>query len=563
MSGSETVAADRRAGAAQWWREAVFYQVYPRSFADANGDGEGDLRGVVERMGYLASLGIDALWLCPFYPSPQVDGGYDVADYCDVDPRFGTLADADALVAAAHAHGIRVTIDLVPNHCSDQHAWFREAIAAGAGSSARARFHFLDGRGQDGAEPPNNWRSVFGGPSWTRVTEPDDTPGQWYYHLFAPEQPDLNWGNAEILAEFEHILGFWLDRGIDGFRIDVSDALVKDTDWPDTEGGYPVIPKGEDSPVHDIYRAFRRVMDSYPGDRMAVIETGAPDDVVALFVRSDEMHLAFNLSFAKAAWEIAEFRQAIASSLASNEIVGAPGTWVLDNHDNPRSVSRFAADIRLEGDYVPSSLPTSAAGPTRFDIARGERRARAATLLLLSLPGAAYLYQGQELGLPQVDDLPDEVLQDPVFRRTGGRVRGRDGCRVPMPWSGGAPPFGFSPEGVRTWLPMPVAWADLTVEAQEADPASMLALFRRALALRRAEPSLRSGTVTLLDGDAGASPHVLRLARQSPGGRHLVVVTNFGETPTPLPPGEVLLISGDEPLDGLLQGDATAIVAVL
>lgn len=559
-SGSEPVAVDGRSGAEQWWREAVCYQVYPRSFADANGDGEGDLRGIVEKMGYLASLGVDALWLCPFYPSPQVDGGYDVADYCGVDPRFGTLADADALVAAAHAHGIKVTIDLVPNHCSDRHAWFRAALAAGPGSPERARFHFLDGRGQDGAEPPNNWRSVFGGPSWTRVMEPDGTPGQWYYHLFAPEQPDLNWGNPAILAEFERILGFWLDRGVDGFRIDVSDALVKDTDWPDTDGGYPVIPKGDDSPVHDIYRAFRRVMDSYPGDRMAVIETGAPDDVVALFVRPDEMHLAFNLRFAKAAWDIGEFRQAIASSLAANAIVGAPGTWVLDNHDNPRSVSRFAADVRLEGDYVPGAVRTSDAGPTHVDIARGERRARAAALLLLSLPGAAYLYQGQELGLPQVDDLPDDVLQDPVFRRTGGRVRGRDGCRVPMPWSGTTPPFRFSPEGVRTWLPMPATWADLTVEAQEADPASMLALFRRALALRRAEPSLRGGTVTWLD-DA-ASPHALRLGRQSPGGRSLVVVTNFGDSPTPLPPGEVLLTSADEPLDGLLTGDATAIIAV-
>lgn len=552
--------SDAAAGA-EWWRQAVFYQIYPRSFADANGDGEGDLRGVVDRMPYLASLGIDALWLCPFYPSPQVDGGYDVADYCDVDPRFGTLADADALVASAHANGIRVTIDLVPNHCSDQHAWFRAALASGAGSPERARFHFRDGRGSDGDEPPNNWRSVFGGSSWTRVREPDGTPGQWYYHLFAPEQPDLNWGNPEVLAEFERILRFWLDRGVDGFRIDVSDALIKDTTWPDTDTGDPVIPKDAGSPVHDIYRAFRRVMDSYPGDRMAVIETGAPNDVVALFLRPDEMHLAFNLRFAKAAWDVADFRDAIASSLAANAIVGAPGTWVLDNHDNPRSVTRFAADVRLEGDYVPDAVPTSGEGPADLDIARGVRRARAAALLLLALPGAAYLYQGQELGLPNVDDLPDSVLQDPVFRRTGGRVRGRDGCRVPMPWAGSVPPFGFSLDRVETWLPMPTAWRALTVEAQEANPASMLALFRRALALRRAEPSLRGGAVAWLDGDA--SPQAaLRLGRQAPLGRRLVVVTNFGDAATPLPPGEVLLASVDEPLDGMLPGDATAIVAV-
>lgn len=545
----------------EWWREAVVYQVYPRSFADANGDGEGDLRGVVERMPYLASLGVDALWLCPFYPSPQVDGGYDVADHCDVEPRFGSLDDVDALIAAAHERGIRVTVDLVPNHCSDQHAWFRAALAAGAGSPERARFHFRDGRGPGGDEPPSNWRSVFGGPSWTRVREPDGTPGQWYYHLFAPEQPDLDWGNPEVLAEFERILRFWLDRGVDGFRIDVSDALVKDTRWPDTDTGEPVIPKGDDSPVHDVYRAFRRVMDSYPGDRMAVVETGAPDDVVALFVRPDEMHLAFNLRFAKAAWDVDELREAITSSLAANAIVGAPGTWVLDNHDNPRSVTRYAADLRLEGDYVPGAVPTGDGAPDRPDVARGERRARAAALLLLSLPGAAYLYQGQELGLPNVDDLPDDVLQDPVFRRTGGAVRGRDGCRVPLPWSGTAPPFGFSPDGVEPWLPMPAAWRDLTVEAQEADPGSMLALYRRALALRRAEPSLRGGTVTWPDEDA-VDPSTLRLGREAPGGRRLVVVTNVGDVPTPLPPGEVLLTSVDGPLDGMLPGDATAIVAV-
>ncbi len=545
----------------EWWREAVVYQVYPRSFADANGDGEGDLRGVVERMPYLASLGVDALWLCPFYPSPQVDGGYDVADHCDVDPRFGSLDDVDALIAAAHERGIRVTVDLVPNHCSDQHAWFRAALAARAGSPERARFHFRDGRGPGGDEPPNSWRSVFGGSSWTRVPEPDGTPGQWYYHLFAPEQPDFNWGNPEVLGEFERILRFWLDRGVDGFRIDVSDALVKDTRWPDTESGEPVIPKGDDSPVHDVYRAFRQVMDSYPGDRMAVVETGAPDDVVALFVRPDEMHLAFNLRFAKAAWDVGELREAITSSLAANAIVGAPGTWVLDNHDNPRSVTRYAADLRLEGDYVPGAVPTGDSAPDRSDVARGERRARAAALLLLSLPGAAYLYQGQELGLPNVDDLPDGALQDPVFRRTGGAVRGRDGCRVPLPWSGTTAPFGFSPDGVEPWLPMPAAWRDLTVEAQEADPGSMLALYRRALALRRAEPSLRGGTVTWPD-EGAVDPSTLRLGRQAPGGRRLVVVTNVGDVPTPLPPGEVLLTSVDGPLDGMLPGDATAIVAV-
>ncbi len=514
-----------------WWREAVFYQVYPRSFADADGDGEGDLRGVVERMPYLASLGIDALWLCPFYPSPQVDGGYDVADHCDVDPRFGTLADADALVAAAHDAGIRVTIDLVPNHCSSEHAWFQAAVVAGRGSAQRALFHFVDGRGPGGDEPPTNWRSVFGGPSWTRVQEPDGSPGQWYFHLFAPEQPDFNWGNPAVLAEFERILRFWLDRGIDGFRIDVADGLVKDTTWPDTADGSPVILKDARSPVHDVYRALRAVLDSYGGDRVAVVETGAPDDVVALFLRPDEMHLAFNFRFLKAPWRSADIREAVRSSLAANAIVGAPTTWVTDNHDNTRSVTRYATDARLEGDYVPETRP--AAG-SATDLALGVRRARAAALLLLALPGAAFIYAGQELGLPNVDDLPDDVLQDPVFIRTGGRVRGRDGCRVPFPWSGERPPFGFSPAGTATWLPVPSAWRSLTAEAQDADRSSMLSLYRRALALRR-------------------------VARED--GTDLVVDVNIGEPARPLPAGAVLLASTDEPLHGLLPTDTAVVVA--
>lgn len=542
---------------AEWWRDAVVYQVYPRSFADADGDGdgEGDLRGVVARLDHLVALGVDALWLNPFYPSPGVDGGYDIADHCDVDPRYGTLADLDALVTAAHARGLKVIVDVVPNHVSDAHPWFRAALAAGPGSAERARFHFRAGRDSGGAEPPNNWTSVFGGPSWTRVTEPDGTPGEWYYHLFAPEQPDLNWENPEVLIEFERVLRFWLDRGVDGFRIDVADALAKDPAFPDTPGGWPVIPKDAPSPVHEVYRALRGVLDSYPGDRMAVVETGAPDDVVALFLRPDEMHLAFNLRFAKAAWGAGEFRDAIDSSLAANAAVGAPVTWVLDNHDNPRSVTRFGAGVRLEGHYA----PTAAGGDDgAVDLARGLRRARAAALLMLALPGAAFVYQGQELGLPNVDDLPDEALRDPVFHRSGGAERGRDGCRVPLPWSGEAPPFGFAPDGVAPWLPQPPAWRDLTVAAQEEDPSSTLWLFRRALALRRSEPSMRRGTVAWLD-PAGPGEDALRLRLESDGGRALVVVTNFGTEPVPLPAGEVLLASTS--LEGELPGEATAVVA--
>jgi len=540
----------------EWWRDAVVYQVYPRSFADSDGDGEGDLRGVVAHLDHLVSLGVDALWLNPFYPSPGVDGGYDIADHCDVDPRYGTLADFDTLVTAAHARGLRVIVDVVPNHVSDAHPWFRAVLASGPGSPERARFHVRPGRGPDGAEPPSTWTSVFGGPSWTRITEPDGTPGEWYYHLFAPEQPDLNWKNPEVLAEFARVLRFWLDRGVDGFRVDVADALIKDTTWPDTPGGWPVIPKDASSPVHEVYRALRRVLDSYPGDRMAVVETGAPDDVVALFLRPDEMHLAFNLRFAKAAWDAGELQAAITESLAANAAMGAPVTWVLDNHDNPRSVTRFAAGIRLEGDYAPAST----GGDGVADLARGLRRARAAALLMLALPGAAYLYQGQELGLPNVDDLPDDVLQDPVFRRSGGAERGRDGCRVPLPWSGDGPPFGFSSDGVRAWLPQPPEWRDLTVAAQEADPTSTLWLHRRALALRRAEPSLRAGSVGWLE-PASPGEDALWLRRTADGGRPLVVVVNVGTSPVPLPAGEVLLASTPAPVRGELPGEATAIVA--
>ncbi|NDB18413.1 MAG: hypothetical protein EB027_04010, partial [Actinobacteria bacterium] len=426
----------------QWWRDAVFYQVYVRSFRDSDGDGIGDLPGITQSLDYLQSLGVDALWISPCFTSPQVDHGYDVADYRDIDPLFGSLADMDDLIAAAHERGIRVTLDFVPNHTSDQHRWFREAVAAGRGSAERARYLFRDGRGEYGELPPNNWMSVFGGPSWTRVPEPDGAasgPAQWYYHLFAAEQPDLNWRNPEVVAEFEDVIRFWLDRGVDGFRIDVSDALIKDADFPDTDGGWPVIPKDHDGEVHDIYRRFRKVFDEYEGDRMAVIETGADDVTVAGFIRPDEMHLAFNFRFVKAGFDAAHLREAIDSSLAANALVGAPTTWVTDNHDTPRSAGRYAQETQLLGSYIPATSSAS----SDFDEERGQWRARAMALLLLALPGAVYIYNGQELGLPNVDDLPESVLQDPIWEKSGRTNRGRDNCRIPMPWTVEPATFGF------------------------------------------------------------------------------------------------------------------------
>jgi alpha-glucosidase len=535
---------------AEWWRTAVFYQIYPRSFADSNGDGTGDLRGITNHMDYVASLGVDALWLSPFLTSPQVDHGYDVADYRAVDPLFGNLADIDALIAAAHAAGIKVTIDLVPNHTSNEHAWFTAAVVAGRGSAERERYLFRDGRGVDGDEPPNNWRSVFGGPSWTRVAEPDGSAGQWYYHLFAPEQPDLNWRNPEVLAEFESIFAFWLDRGVDGFRIDVSDALIKDASFPDTPDGSPIIPKDDASGVHEIYRALRRVMNRYDGDRMAVVETGAPDDIVALFVRPDEMHLAFSFRFVHAGWNADRLRESIDIAIAAAARVGAPATWVTDNHDTARSVTRYGRDVKISGAYVPGAMDNSA--DATVDIAQGRRRARAMSLLLLSLPGAAYIYNGQELGLPNVDDLPESVLQDPIWERSGHTERGRDGCRVPLPWNGQDPPYGFS-DSATTWLPQPADWASLAVAVQDAEPESMLALYRAALTLRHAEPALRGGVVSWLD----LGPGVVAFELTHPDGSPVVVVATAGAEGVQLPAGEVLLASGPVS-DGWLGPDASA-----
>ncbi|MHB8960753.1 MAG: glycoside hydrolase family 13 protein [Candidatus Limnocylindrales bacterium] len=533
-----------------WWRDAVVYQVYPRSFADADGDGVGDLRGITNRLGYLTDLGVDAIWIGPCFASPQVDHGYDVADYRAIDPLFGTLADMDELIAAAHARGIRVTLDFVPNHTSDQHPWFRSAVEAGRGSAERALYHFRDGLGRDGSRPPNNWRAVFGGSSWTRVTEPDGSPGQWYYHLFAAEQPDLNWLNPEVLAEFTDVLRFWLDRGVDGFRIDVADALIKDPAFPDTPDGSPIIPKGADSPVHGVYRAFRRVLDAYPGDRIGVIETGADDATVALFLRPDEMQLAFSFRFVHASPDAAALREAVESTLAANSLYGAPATWVTDNHDTTRSVTRYGRSARLAGAYVPGELRVAHEGAV--DLAAGTRRARAVALLLLALPGAAYLYQGQELGLPNVDDLPEACLQDPIWERSRHAIRGRDGCRIPMPWAGDRPPFGFS-MSAKTWLPMPDAWASLTVGAETAEPGSMLPLYRDALRLRHERRALGRGEFRWVDGladDILAFDLVL-------SGETVRVVANFGAAPAALPAGKVLLTSS--PLEaGLLPSDAAA-----
>ncbi|MBT2449856.1 glycoside hydrolase family 13 protein [Streptomyces sp. ISL-43] len=448
-----------------WWRDAVIYQVYVRSFADSDGDGFGDLRGVRERLPHLARLGVDAVWLTPFYVSPQADGGYDVADYRAVDPLFGDLSDADALVDSAHALGLRVIVDVVPNHTSEQHPWFREALAGVPG--ARDLYHFRPGRGPGGAEPPNDWKSVFGGPAWSRT--PD---GEWYLHLFAPEQPDLNWEHPEVAEEFASVLRFWLDLGIDGFRVDVAHGMVKAPGLPDighgaqaTLIGTEPLPFFDQDGVHEILRSWRRLLDSYEGPRIGVAEAWAPtSERLALYVRPDELHQAFNFRFLNCPWDPAAMRKVIDESLAATSSVGAPTTWVLSNHDVVRHVTRYGGGER------------------------GLARARAAALLMLALPGSAYVYQGEELGLPEVLDLPDSVRQDPAFARGEGQDGLRDGCRVPIPWSGGEAPYDFGDGG--SWLPQPADWGGLSVAAQTGDPHSTLELYRAALELRRALPGL-------------------------------------------------------------------------
>ena len=528
---------------AEWWRTAVIYQIYPRSFADASGDGIGDLTGVTAHLDDLRALGVDAVWLSPFYRSPQKDAGYDVADYCDVDPLFGTLADFDEMLAAAHDRGIRVIVDLVPNHSSDRHVWFQEALAAAPGSAARARYLIRDGKGENGELPPNNRESVFGGPAWTRVTEADGTPGQWYLHLFDTSQPDFDWSNPEVQEEFRGILRFWLDRGVDGFRVDVAHGLVKTDGLPDhlpavdadsMGGSDDDVPYWGQEGVHEIYRDWHRVLAAYDGDRALCAEAWLPTvDRTAEWVRSDEMHQAFDFPYLMAEWDAAAIREVISESLRAFPAVGAPATWVLSNHDVVRHASRLA--LTAENPQGHGIGPDSPGQPIPEV---GLRRARAATTVMLALPGSAYLYQGEELGLPEVIALPPASRQDPTWFRTDGERYGRDGCRVPIPWDADAPAYGFSPSGA-SWLPQPAEWATLARDAQEEEADSTLNLYRTLIAARRAH-GLGAGTLEWLAGYAG---DVLAIR----SGR-VAVLANAGSTPVTLPSGTVLVASA--PFDG-------------
>ncbi|HEV2633518.1 MAG TPA: glycoside hydrolase family 13 protein [Actinocrinis sp.] len=548
--GPQTDPARPAAPAEPWWRNAITYQVYVRSFADANGDGIGDLRGIRDRLGYLKDLGVNAIWFNPWYPTPMADAGYDIADFRDIEPSFGTLEEADQLIEEAHALGIRVILDIVPNHCSDQHPKFQEALATAPRSPARNWFWFRPGRGPDGDLPPNNWTSYFGGPAWTRITEPDGTPGQWYLHLFAPEQPDFNWDNPAVREDFLHTLRFWFDRGVDGFRIDSAAVPMKDPHLPDLDPDAPAgtpHPHNDAEGIHEIYQQWREVADSYDEPRALFGEVWIDDPArFALYLRPQEMHGAFNFPFLQCAWDPAALRRVIEDTIAFHRPVGAPATWVLSNHDVTRHVTRYGrADTRFDFDARGHGEP--------LDLELGTRRARAAALLYLALPGGAYLYQGEELGLWEVEGIPDELRQDPIWLRTEGVNPGRDGCRVPLPWSGQEPPFGFSPAGAAAgpWLPVqPAGWSEFTVEAQHGKPGSMLELYRSALALRHSEPGLAAEREPFAWIDSAEG--VLAFRR----GQNVACVVNLGQQPAELPEYvSILLASGPLAEDGRLPAD--------
>ena len=567
-----------------WWEDAVVYQVYPRSFADADGDGVGDLPGLRSRLGYLADLGVDAVWLTPFYPSPLADGGYDVSDYCAVDPLLGTMTDFDHLVKDAAAYQIRVIVDLVPNHCSRGHALFRTALAAAPGSPERARFIFRDGRGPGGELPPNNWISQFGGPAWTRVTEADGRPGQWYLHLFDTGQPDWDWRNPDVPALFEDVIRFWLDRGVAGLRVDVAHGLFKDPDLPDVVGRHPLTAPSayrHRPELQPLYRSWRAILDSYPtggypGSRTAVGEVWYDvPDTLKPYLAPGGLPQVFNFQLILAGWQASGFRDAIDSALALTG--GSRAPWVIGNHDVARPASRY----RLDEGFTPQTVARLIAQGEQ-NAEAGARRARAAALLLLALPGSAYIYQGEELGLPEVTDIPDNARQDPRFRRSAGQVPGRDGCRVPIPWtrtgrglgfSGGSGPpgSGVSPGGgvsprastaltdraacpAEPWLPQPPDWGRYSVESQLADQRSFLSLYRTALRLRRDHPALGRGTLRWLDAEG-----LLCFARE-PG---FVLAANLGTAPVPLPVHREILLASGPVTDGSLPPDTAAWLSAL
>ncbi len=542
----------------EWWRQAVVYQVYPRSFSDSNADGLGDIAGITEKVGYLRRLGADAIWLSPFYPSELADGGYDVADYRNVDPRLGTLEDFDEMVRTLHDAGIKVVVDIVPNHTSDQHEWFQAALAASPGSPERDRYIFRKGLGDSDEIAPADWVSVFGGPSWSPVGD-----GYWYLHTFAREQPDLNWNNAEVRAGFVKTLKFWSDRGVDGFRIDVANALAKDLpeklpSWEElntipVDGNHPTTDRDD---VHEIYAEWRKVFNSYDPPRTAVAEAWVHPDRIARYASPESLGQAFNFDLLQADFDAKQFKRIVSHNLDLAAKSGSSSTWVLSNHDVVRHATRYGlpnSPRDEEGKVLHQSgtgfdwLLTGGSEP-ELDLQQGLRRARAATLVLFALPGSTYIYQGEELGLHEVAQIAPDERQDPTFFRTNGEEIGRDGCRVPIPWVADSPSFGFGAGG--SHLPQPEWFADYAADVEDTDPNSMLNLYRAALALRR-ELQTDEELEWLDTGDQDL------LSFRRPNGWR--VVANFGSEAKPLLVGEDEVALASSPLldGGTIPGETT------
>jgi alpha-glucosidase len=535
----------------KWWRTAVIYQIYPRSFADGNGDGIGDLVGTTARLESLKSLGIDAIWFSPFFKSPQKDAGYDVADYKTIDPLFGSNEEFYDLLAKAHSLGLRIIVDIVPNHSSDQHELFQAALKAAPGSPEREIYIFRDGKGENGELPPNNWESVFGGNAWTRITEADGSLGQWYLHIFDSSQPDFNWENPKVTELFEDILSFWLDKGVDGFRIDVAHGLVKEVGLPDVKVGATHVVDETEHPfwgqegVHEIIRGWRKLLNRYEDRAMCAEAWVLPLSRMAKWVREDEYHQTFNFGYLETPWDRNALEKVVAESLREFGKVGAPSTWVLSNHDTIRHTSKYGVpSIPLHGQGI---------GPNseQPDEAMGLRKARAASAFMLGLPGGAYIYQGEELGLPEHTMLEGKYRQDPTWFRTNGEKVGRDGCRVPLPWeANGGPSFGFNTTG-KSWLPAPDSFKRYARDEQEGVAGSTLELYKRLIKERK-EFAMGSGEFRFAPEYSSDST----LGYINNG---VLVISNFGPDSVNVPAGKLLVTTQhDLTVEGVLEHDQTA-----
>jgi alpha-glucosidase len=520
----------------KWWQTAVIYQIYPRSFADGDGDGIGDLKGVESRLESLQALGIDAIWFSPFFKSPQKDAGYDVSDYRSIDPLFGTNEDFDKLLAKAKSLGIKIIVDLVPNHSSDQHELFQAALKAAPGSPERDMYMFRDGKGENGELPPNNWESVFGGQAWTRITEADGSLGQWYLHIFDSSQPDFNWENPKVHEFFAGVLRFWLDKGVDGFRIDVAHGLVKAPGLPNiTAAQSQTLEHDPNNPhpfwgqegVHDIIRSWRKILDEYDNRAMCAEAWVLPLSRMAKWVRPDEYHQTFNFGYLETPWAKEPLVKVISDSLEAFGSVGAPSTWVLSNHDVIRHVSRFGVET------PPPQGSGIGPGMEQPDEELGQKRGRAATAFMLGIPGGAYLYQGEELGLPEHTTLEGKYRQDPTFSRTKGERVGRDGCRVPLPWeANGGVSFGFNSTG-KSWLPAPATYRKYARDVQEGVAGSTLELYKKLIATRK--------NLALGSGEFRWAPEYSSANSLAYVNNGVLVLSNFGPELITVPAGEIIV----------------------